>query len=86
MKNDYWNNEIFKTYKEGTDMDKFTRIIEISSYNYNYYVGFGSDLLFAKSDDDNTTEWYLIRGSNIPFYLGVSYVSENEKLKFENNI
>lgn len=85
-KKDYWQNEIFNKYKEGTDMKQFKHLPEISWYNWNYYLGIDRDLLFGKSDDDNTTEWYLIRGNNQPFYLGVSYVSDNEKLEFESNI
>lgn len=64
-------------------MGQFQHIKEISSYNSNYYIGFDKGLLFAKSDDDNTTQWWLI--SNGKFvYLGESYASENELL-YPNN-
>lgn len=65
-------------YINGLDMNQFENIDSISSYNHNYYIGFGQDLLFAKSDDDNTTEWYLVDESFI--YLGESYCTENEIL------
>jgi hypothetical protein len=42
-------------------------------------VGFEKDLLFGKSDDDNTTEWWLISSGNF-HYLGESYTSENDLL------
>lgn len=66
-------------YVNGLDMNKFTHIPEISEYNHNYYIGFDKDLLFGRSDDDNTTEWWLISGSESA-YLGESHCSENEKL------
>lgn len=85
MKEDYWNNKVFDKYVEGTNMEGFQHIKEISHYNWNYYVGFGSDLLFGKSDDDNTTEWYLIRGNEPHFFIGLSFVTNREKLVFESN-
>lgn len=47
-------------YTEGLEMDQFERIAPISSYNYNYYVGFDGDLLLGKSDDDGITEWFVL--------------------------
>jgi len=82
---DYWNKPIHKRYKEGLDMKQFKRISDISSYNSNYYVGFDNGLLFAQSDDDNTTEWYLIRGVGLYTYLGVSHTSDRDKLIHEPN-
>lgn len=66
-------------YIEGTPMEQFTRIDGVSSYNYNYYIGFGSDLLFGKSDDDNTTEWWVVEDCNF-YYLGESYCNNGELL------
>lgn len=66
-------------YTEGLQMQQFKRINEISHYNYNYYVGFDNDLLFAKSDDDNTTEWYLVYNGSF-HYLGDSHCNDNELL------
>jgi len=67
-------------YINGLEMEQFKHLPEISHYNYNYYVGFENDLLFGKSDDDNTTEWWLIVGDYEPIYLGESYCNENELL------
>ena len=66
-------------YVEGTRMSQFHRINEISLYNFNYYIGFDSDLLFCKSDDDNTSEWWVING-NEAHYLGESYFDDDELL------
>lgn len=66
-------------YIDGLDMDSFEHIKEISRYNFNYYNGFDNDLLFGKSDDDNTTEWWLIIGE-VNQYLGESHCSDDEKL------
>jgi hypothetical protein len=66
-------------YQEGTDLTKFERIEKASSYNHNYYFGYDGDILYALSDDDNTTEWYLIQGERQPIYLGVSHVSQDDK-------
>ena len=66
-------------YSEGLQMSQFKIIEEISQYNHNYHIGFDKDLLFGKSDDDNTTEWWVI--SNVGFhYLGESYCNENNFL------
>jgi hypothetical protein len=66
-------------YKDGLDMEQFKHIPEISSYNHNYYIGNNKDLLFGESDDDNTTEWWVISGE-YSHYLGESYNSEGDKL------
>jgi len=66
-------------YTEGIPMDQFTLLKEVSVYNHNYYNGYNWDLLFAKSDDDNTTEWYLINGETCA-YIGYSLASEGEIL------
>lgn len=67
-------------YIEGTDMEKFEHVPQISFYNHNYYKGFDNDLLFADSDDDNTTEWYLVnKGGMLNFtYIGVSFCDKEE--------
>ncbi len=85
MEKTYWDNEIHKTYTEGMNMLLFKHIKKISYYNHNYYIGLKGDLLFAKSDDDNTTEWYLIRGNNQPYYLGCSYVTGGDLLRKVSN-
>lgn len=67
-------------YINGLRMEQFKHLPEISHYNHNYYVGFENDLLFGKSDDDKTTEWWLIFGDYQPIYLGESYCNEYELL------
>ena len=66
-------------YTQGLDMRQFERIDPISDYNRNYYKGFNKDLLFAESDDDDTTYWYLVQGTRSD-YLGISHTSEKDLL------
>ena len=66
-------------YIDGLDMNQFKHIKDISHYNSNYYVGLDGDLLYGDSDDDNTTEWFVIVGEE-SCYLGESYCDDNEKL------
>ncbi|MCC7514594.1 MAG: hypothetical protein IT212_07860 [Bacteroidia bacterium] len=72
-------------YTEGLQMEQFKVINEISHYNHNYYVGFDKDLLFAKSDDDDTTEWWLVSNGNF-HYLGESYCSDNDMLHLFDSV
>ncbi len=72
--------KLAEKYTDGLCMEDFKVIREISRYNYNYYVGYDEDLLFSRSDDDNTTSWWLIRGES-SFYIGESYTSQGEKLQ-----
>jgi len=73
-----------KAYTEGLGMKQFKHIPSISVYNQNYYNGFHKDLLFASSDDDDTTEWFLVEYTEFK-HLGNSYVSEGDilNLKFK---
>jgi len=73
-----------ESYKEGMDMGNLQHIPEISGYNFNYFVGLGNDLLFAKSDDDKTTAWYLILGMT-NYQIGISYASEGDLLRVHDN-
>jgi hypothetical protein len=66
-------------YIEGLRMGQFKRIEGISSYNYNYYIGFDGDLLFGQSDDDYTTEWWIIYNCKF-YYLGESYAHQDDIL------
>lgn len=68
-------------YTESMPMNNLERILAISHYNYNYYIGIGCDLLFASSDDDNTTEWWLINGKNNPIFIGYSYTDKGDLLE-----
>jgi len=66
-------------YKDGLALDTLNHIKELSVYNTNYYLGFDNDLIYAESDDDNTTEWYLIKNKEF-LYLGESYATEGDLL------
>lgn len=63
-------------YVDWIKLEQFKRIDEISHYNYNYYVWLDKDLLLWVSDDDNTTEWYLVCDRSFA-YLWCSFCSED---------
>jgi len=67
-------------YTDGLSMLEFKHLPDISVYNHNFYIGLDKDLLFALSDDDNTTEWFLVLGLNHHF-IGNSYTDEGDKLE-----
>lgn len=56
---------------DGIDTSAFKHIPEISCYNLNYFVGLKRgnsvthDLLFARGDDDNQVDWYIINGNRL---------------------
>lgn len=66
---------------DGIDTSTFKHIPEISCYNNNYYIGLkreGSvtnDLIFAHSDDDNLTEYYIVNGNSVT-YIGYEFTNE----------
>lgn len=64
-----------ENYRYKLDMSLFEHIPQISQYNHNYYKGFGNDLLFGESDDDQTTEWFLVNknGAKSFVYIGCTY-------------
>lgn len=69
---------------DGFSIDNLERIPEISYYNNNYYVGtiragnVEADLLYGHSDDDFTTEWYLVEPYNYLF-IGYSYCNKEKE-------
>lgn len=75
MENHFKN--VFGVY-DGLHTDTLRHIPEISCYNHNYYIGLKRgnstihDLLFAVSNDDNLTEWYIVLGNCIK-YIGYEY-------------
>ena len=71
--------KIMNDYQNGLNMGLFPIIKEISCYNHNYHRGFNNDLLFAQSNDDNTTEWWLIKNGTF-YFLGETYTTEGEIL------
>lgn len=65
---------------DGIKVDTFKHIPEISFYNHNYYIGLKRnsrllDLLFAHSDDDNMTDWYIVNGSSVT-YIGYEFTED----------
>lgn len=61
------------------DMEQFKRIPEVSSYNHNFHIWLDWELLFAHSDDDGTTEWFIV-GNRSYYQIGFSFCSNDEKL------
>ena len=70
----------YTKYSTGLQMQQFKRIDEISHYNFNYYIGLDGDLLFCKSDDDNTSEWWVVVGDR-SIYLGETHCDDGEQLQ-----
>lgn len=66
---------------DGIDTSVFKHIPEISFYNHNYFMGLKRgnsvthDLLFAHSDDDNQTDWYIINGNSVT-YIGYEFTDK----------
>lgn len=73
------------SYYNGENINNFEHLSRISTYNSNYYAGIGKDLLYALSDDDMTTEWFVIQDNNQPVYIGYSIATYGspERLNFE---
>ena len=76
--------EVFKEkygLYDGINVNTLKHIPEISFYNNNYYVGLkrnGSvvpDLLFADSNDDNMTDWYIVNGTSVT-YIGYEFTED----------
>jgi hypothetical protein len=59
-------------------VDDMTHLPDISTYNHNYYSINGL-LLFGKSDDDNFTQWYWVKGETVR-PVGGSYCSDGDKI------
>lgn len=83
LKNIVMDEKFKKAYGiyDGIYTSTFKHIPEISFYNNNYYIGLrregdvNNDLLFAKSDDDNFTDWYIINGNSVR-YIGYEFSDE----------
>jgi len=75
------NNNIVKY--QGKCRKEFELIPDISYYNHNYYYGIDGDVLYAESDDYDTTDWYLCNPNNLkdrkPF--GWSNTSQHDKIQ-----
>lgn len=66
-----------ESYVSGIELSQFEHIPSISSYNHNFYKGFGKDLLLVVSNDDNLSDWFLLEGKNF-VHIGESFTSEGE--------
>ena len=68
---------------DGVKLDSLTHIPEISCYNSNYYIGLKransvcNDIIYADSDDDNTTTLYDISGGGKK-EIGECFVDEDD--------
>lgn len=66
---------------DGIDTSIFKHIPEISCYNLNYFIGLKRgnsvthDLLFARGDDDNQVDWYIINGKSAT-YIGYEFADK----------
>lgn len=67
----------YPEFPDWMDTNLFVHISEISCYNNNYYR-YEWKLLFWASDDDYTTDWYLVIHRNF-FYLWQSYCTLNNE-------
>lgn len=67
---------------EGVTPKELELIPEISSYNHNYYKGLNGDILYANSDDDNYTDWYLVEDDEVKNkrQFGYSLTSEGDRI------
>lgn len=67
----------YPEFPDWMDTNQFVHIKEISCYNNNYY-SHEWKLLFWDSDDDYTTDWYLVINRHF-FYLWQSYITLDNK-------
>ena len=63
--------EEFISKMDGVEVEVFDHLPNISNYNSNYYH-YKGHLLYEKSDDMDSSEWYLIGGVNKPVLFGMS--------------
>lgn len=54
-----------------------------SYYNHNFYKGKYGEIIYAKSDDDNTTEYYfVINGNKYGKLFAYSHCTDGDKLNY----
>ncbi len=70
--------ELHKRLFEGVSESDMTHLPDISTYNHNYF-SINGYLLFGKSDDENFTQWYWVKGDTVR-PIGGSYCSDNDKI------
>lgn len=71
--------ELHKSLFDGICEDDMTHLPEVSGYNHNFYVSPRGHLLFGKSDDDNFTQWYWVKGDTVR-PIGGSYCSDGDRI------
>ena len=78
-------NPIYKRIaKECFDEQCWEYNKEKSFYNHNWYTCKNGYEVYAESDDDNTTEYYLvIDGNKYGLYFAISFVSQYDELKWD---
>ena len=73
--------DLTKLAKECFDDENWVYNEEKSYYCHNYYTCTNGQEIYAESDDDNTTEYYLvIDGKRYGHYFAISFVSQDDKL------
>ena len=70
---------------EGVTPKELELIPEISSYNHNYYKGLNGDILYADSEDDCCTDWYLVEDDEVKSkrHFGYSLISEGDRIHID---
>lgn len=59
-------------YTEGLDMTRFKVIKESNDHHNRYYIGFDNDLLYAESNDDGFTNWWVVTNKSF-HHIGTSF-------------
>lgn len=72
-------------YYENKKASDFEYVKEKSRYNHNYYLGLKNHLLYAKSDDEEITEWYISLNGKEFQYFGFSVLSEGDKIHLDTD-
>ena len=70
--------ELHKRLFDGVCEDDMTHLRDVSTYNHNFY-SINGRLLFGKSDDDNFTSWYWIKGETVS-PIGGSFCSDGDRI------
>lgn len=70
--------ELHKRIFNGVRELDMTHLPDISTYNHNFY-SINGRLLFAKSDDENFTEWHWVKGSTVR-PVGGSYCTDGDRI------
>ena len=77
-KSDFINSEYLEKFKSGINPKEINHIPSLSYYNHNYYE-YCNELLYAVSDDDNHTVWYLIC-TDKRIEIGESFITDSDEI------